>query len=71
MDLVHKIGNPDAFTQNVTMLLNMFVSGYKFCIMWANYEDIATIIKSLTEEPFKPLDSGEMKIRRKFDKQIK
>lgn len=71
MDIVLNVDNPDDFTDALYMMLNVFVSGYKLFIMWINYEDIITIIKSLDEEPFKPLDSGEMKIRRKFDELIR
>ncbi|XP_025163626.1 odorant receptor 46a-like [Harpegnathos saltator] len=71
MDIVLKVDNPDDFTDNLYMMLNVSVSGYKLFIMWVNYEDIVTIIKSLTEEPLKPLDPGEMEIRCKFDSLIR
>lgn len=67
MDIVLNVDNPDDFIENLYIMLNMIVSGYKLFIMWINYEDIVSIIKSLTEEPFKPLDMAEMDIRRKYD----
>ncbi|XP_014470127.1 PREDICTED: uncharacterized protein LOC106742051 [Dinoponera quadriceps] len=71
MDIVLNVDNPDDFIDNLYMMLNVSVSGYKLFIMWVNYEDIVDIINSLTKEPFKPLDSGEMEIRRKFDALIR
>nr|XP_012231460.1 PREDICTED: odorant receptor Or2-like [Linepithema humile] len=36
-----------------------------------NYKDVKTIINKLNEEPFQPLDAGELEIREKFDKIIR
>ncbi|XP_072754209.1 uncharacterized protein [Anoplolepis gracilipes] len=71
MDIVLNVDNPDDFTNNLYMMLNVSVSGYKLLIMWINYTNIATLIKKLNEEPFKPLDTGELEIRQKFDKLIR
>lgn len=71
MDLVLNVDNAKDFTDNLYIMMNVFVSGYKLIVMWRNYEDIDSIIKSLTEEPFKPLDTTEMEIRQKFDMRIK
>ncbi|EZA58604.1 ObirOr5-E9 [Ooceraea biroi] len=70
MDIVLNVDNPDDFTNNSYMMLNVSVSGYKLLIMWMNYKNIAALISKFTEEPFKPLDLSEMEIRRKFDKLI-
>ncbi|XP_018374335.1 PREDICTED: odorant receptor 46a-like [Trachymyrmex cornetzi] len=40
-------------------------------IMCLNYDDIVTLIDNLIEEPFKPLDPDEMKIRQQYDKMIR
>lgn len=71
MDIVLNVDNPDDFTNNLYMMLNISVSGYKLLIMWINYTNIATLINKFSEEPFKPLDSGELEICRKFDKLIR
>lgn len=71
MDIVLNVDNPDDFTNNLYMMLNVSVSGYKLLIMWINYTNVATLINKLNEEPFKPMDSGELEIRRKFDKLIR
>lgn len=71
MDIVLNVDNPDDFTNNLYMMLNVSVSGYKLLIMWINYTNIATLINKFSEEPFKPLDSGELKICQKFDKLIR
>lgn len=71
MNIVLNVDNLDDFTDNLYMMLNVFVSGYTIAYQWIYYEDIVIIIKRLTEEPFKPLDSGEMEIRRKFDASIR
>lgn len=61
----------DDFTDTLYIMLNVSVSGYKLLIMWINYKDVKTIINKLNEEPFKPLDAGELEIREKFDKIIR
>lgn len=71
VDVVLNVDNADDFTDGLYMMLNGFVSSCKLLIMWRNYEDIVIIINRLTEEPFKPLDSGEMEIRQKFDMLIR
>lgn len=71
MDIVLNVDNPDDFTNNLYMMLNVSVSGYKLLIMWINYTNIATLINKFSEEPFKPLDSGELEIYRKYDKLIR
>jgi len=71
MDIILNVDNPDDFTNILYMALNVSVSGYKLLIMWLNYESVTTLITILNEEPFKPLDLGEMEIRQKFDKLIR
>jgi len=71
MDILLNVDNPDDFINILYMALNVFVSGFKLLIMWLNYESVTILIITLNEEPFKPLDLGEMKIRKKFDKLIR
>lgn len=71
IDVALNINSPDDITNNLYMLLNVSVSGYKLLIMWINYDNFAALINNLTEVPFKPENSGEMGIRRKFDKLIR
>ncbi|XP_070518436.1 odorant receptor 46a-like isoform X4 [Cardiocondyla obscurior] len=71
MDLLLNVDNPDDFTNILYMALNVSVSGFKLLIMWLNYSSITTLIITLDEEPFKPLDPGELRIRQKIDKIIR
>lgn len=70
MDIVLNVDNADDFTDTLNMMLTSSAACYKILIMWFNYERVSTLINYLTEEPFKPLDSGEMEIRRQFDRII-
>jgi len=71
MDIVLYVDNTDDFTNNLNMMLTISASCYKMFIMCLNYENIVMLINDLTEEPFKPLNSDEMKIRRQYDKTIR
>ncbi|XP_018317934.1 uncharacterized protein [Mycetomoellerius zeteki] len=71
MDIVMNVDNPNDFTNNLNMMLNMSASCYKFYIVSSSYKNIVALINYLTEEPFKPLDLGEIKIRRQYDKIIR
>ncbi|KAL0116260.1 hypothetical protein PUN28_011237 [Cardiocondyla obscurior] len=71
MDIILYVDNPDDFTNNINMMLTILASCYKIFIMCLNYENIVALINYLTEEPFKPLDTNEMKIRRQYDKIIR
>jgi len=71
MYIILNAENPDDFTDTLHMMLNVSVSGYKLLIMWINYNDVKIIINKLNEEPFKPLDEGELEIREKFDQIIR
>ncbi|CAL1676372.1 unnamed protein product [Lasius platythorax] len=71
MDIVLNVDNADDFTDTLNMMLTSSAACYKILIMWFNYERVSTLINYLTEEPFKPLDSGEMEIRRQFDRIIR
>ncbi|XP_012528082.1 odorant receptor 46a isoform X2 [Monomorium pharaonis] len=71
MDIVLYVDNTDDFTSNLNVMINALVACYKMFVMSVNYENIIALIKCLTEEPFKPLDSEEIKIRRQFDRIIR
>ncbi|KAF3054552.1 Odorant receptor 008 [Nylanderia fulva] len=71
LDIVFNVDNPDDFTDNLYMMLNVSVSGYKLLIMWINYTNVAILINKLNEQPFKPQDLGELEIRQKYDKLIR
>ncbi|XP_071631653.1 uncharacterized protein [Temnothorax longispinosus] len=71
IDVVMNTDNPNDFTDNLNKSLTVSVSCYKIFIAWLSYKNIAALINYLTEEPFKPLDLGEMKIRKQYDKIIR
>ncbi|XP_024894161.1 odorant receptor 94b-like isoform X2 [Temnothorax curvispinosus] len=71
IDVVMNTDNPNDFTDNLNKSLTVSVSCYKIFIAWLSYKNIAALINYLTEEPFKPLDLGEIKIRRQYDKIIR
>nr|XP_012230606.1 PREDICTED: odorant receptor 46a, isoform A-like [Linepithema humile] len=67
MDIILNVDNADDFTNNLNMMLTSSAACYKMFIMWLNYDKVAALISCLTEEPFKPLDPGEMRIRQQFN----
>jgi len=71
MDIILNVDNPDDFTNNLNMMLTSSASCYKMFIVWLNYEKIAVLINCLSEEPFKPLNLSEIKIRRQYDNIIR
>jgi len=77
VDIMLNVDNPDDVTNILYMALNVSIintfinSGNKLLIMWLNYKSVTTLITTLNEEPFKPLDFGELEIRQKFDKLIR
>jgi len=77
MDIMLNVDSPDDVTNILYMALNISIinsfinSGNKLLIMWLNYKSVTTLITILNEEPFKPLDLGELEIRQKFDKLIR
>ncbi|XP_077264619.1 odorant receptor 46a-like isoform X2 [Temnothorax americanus] len=71
IDVVMNTDNPNDFTDNLNKSLTVSVSCYKIFIAWLSCKNIAGLINYLTEEPFKPLDLGEIKIRRQYDKIIR
>lgn len=71
MDVILNVDNPNDLTNNLNIMLTSSASCYKIFIMWLNYEKIAELINYLTEVPFKPLNSGEIEIRRQYDKLIR
>lgn len=71
LDMILIIDNTDDFIDNLNMLLVSSASCYKTFLMRANEEKIVELINILDEEPFKPLDQSEIKIRRKFDQIIR
>lgn len=70
MDVILNVDNADDFTDNLNMMLTTFAACSKVFIIWLNYEKVAALINCLTEVPFKPLNIGEIKIRRQYDKII-
>lgn len=71
MDIVLNVGNTDDFTSALNLMLTTSVACYKVLIMFLNYKNFVALINYLTEEPFIPLDSDEMKIRQQYDKIIR
>ncbi|XP_011640465.2 odorant receptor 46a-like [Pogonomyrmex barbatus] len=71
MDIVLNVKNPDDFTDNLNMMMTSSAASCKIFIIWLNYKNITALINYLIEEPFKPLDLGEIKIRRQYDKIIR
>ncbi|XP_036140048.1 odorant receptor 46a [Monomorium pharaonis] len=71
MDIILYANDIDDVTNNLYMILNVASSCYKIIIMTLNYEKIVALISYLIEEPFKPLDSDEIKIRQQYDQTIR
>ncbi|XP_039309022.1 odorant receptor 46a isoform X2 [Solenopsis invicta] len=71
MDIVLYVDNINDLTDNLNVMINSLVSCYKIFIVSLSYENIVALINCLTEEPFKPLDSDEMKILQHYDEIIR
>ncbi|XP_039309023.1 odorant receptor 46a [Solenopsis invicta] len=71
MDIVLNVDNPNDFTDTLNMVTTSSAACYKLFIVWFNYQKIAALINCLTEEPFKPLNLGEVEIRQQYDRIIR
>lgn len=70
VNILLNVDNSDELTDSLYMMLTVFVAGYKQICLWIDHKNITVMIGILTEEPFKPFESQEVAIRRKFDKMI-
>lgn len=68
LDLLLNVDNPDDFTDNIYMLLAMFVSCCKMFTLLMNRNNIMMLIDILIKRPCKPIQSDEIKIQQKFDR---
>ncbi|XP_072754208.1 uncharacterized protein [Anoplolepis gracilipes] len=68
LDIINNADNADDMTNTLNMMLTSSAACCKIFIMWFLYERILNLINCLTEEPFAPLDPGEMEIRQQFDR---
>ncbi|XP_011882838.1 PREDICTED: odorant receptor 46a, isoform A-like isoform X2 [Vollenhovia emeryi] len=64
-------GSPQEFTSILYMMMAVCISILKISSMWINRKNFADIINTLTDEPFRPVIAGEVKIRQNFDKMIR
>lgn len=71
MAIVLNAGNPEEFTNILYMMMTVCISIFKISSMWMNRRNLANIINTLTDKPFKPMIAGEIKIRQNFDKMIR
>jgi len=71
MAIVSNVGNPEEFTSILYMMMAVFVAIFKISSMWMNRKNLATIVNTLIDKPFKPVIAGEVKIRQNFDKMIR
>lgn len=71
MDIVLNVGNPEEFTSVLYIMMTVCVASFKISSMMMNRKNIADIINTLTNKPFKPMITGEIKIRQNFDKMIR
>lgn len=71
MDIVLNVGNPEEFTSVLYIMMTVCVASFKISSMSTNRKNISHIINTLTEKPFKPMVTDELKIRQNFDKMIR
>lgn len=71
MAIVLNAGNPEEFTSILYMMMAVFVAIFKISSMWINRENLADIVNTLIDKPFKPVIASEIKIRQNFDKMIR
>ncbi|XP_072753282.1 odorant receptor 46a-like [Anoplolepis gracilipes] len=71
MAIVLIVDNPEEFTNVLYMMMTMFVASFKIASMLINRKNVADIINTLTDKPFKPIVTSELKIRQNFDKMIR
>lgn len=71
MNILLNVENSDELTDSLYMMLTVFVAGYKQICMWIDHKNITVMINILAEKPFKPCESQEITIQRKFDKMIR
>ncbi|XP_011882833.1 PREDICTED: odorant receptor 46a, isoform A-like [Vollenhovia emeryi] len=71
MDIILNVDNTDDFADNLNMMMTVLASCFKIFIACLNYDNIVALINYLTKEPFKPLDTNEMKIRQHYEKVIR
>ncbi|XP_032691023.1 odorant receptor 46a-like [Odontomachus brunneus] len=70
MNILLNVDNSDDLTDSLYMMLTVFVAGYKQICIWIDHKNITEMINILNEKPFRPFESQEVTIRKKFDKMI-
>lgn len=70
MNLILYVDNSDEFIETIHMMLTVSVAGFKLASVWINRKNVKLVINTLTEKPFKPIESDEVMIRQKFDKLV-
>ncbi|XP_070156627.1 odorant receptor 46a-like isoform X2 [Polyergus mexicanus] len=71
MDIALNVNNPEEFTSVLYIMMTVCVASFKISNMFINRKNVADIINTLTEKPFKPLVIAEIKIRQNFDKMVR
>ncbi|XP_029665549.1 uncharacterized protein LOC115236949 [Formica exsecta] len=71
MDIVLNVDNPEEFTSVLYIMMTVCVASFKISNMLINRKNVADIVNTLTEKPFKPMITGEIKIRQNFDKMVR
>lgn len=70
MDIVLNGGNPEEFTSVLYIMMTVCVASFKISNIFMNRRNVVEMINTLTDKPFKPMVTGEIKIRQNFDKII-
>ncbi|KAL6422681.1 hypothetical protein ACFW04_010725 [Cataglyphis niger] len=70
MDIVLNGSNPEEFTSVLYIMMTVCVASFKITNIFMNRRNVVEIINTLTDKPFKPMVTGEIKIRQNFDKMI-
>ncbi|XP_043264937.1 uncharacterized protein LOC122404778 [Colletes gigas] len=70
LDLAFNVDNPDDFSDNIYVTLEMIVICFKMCSLSLKRKNIAILIDTLQRTPFASTDSQEIEIRTRFDKAV-
>ncbi|XP_076634663.1 uncharacterized protein LOC143348394 [Colletes latitarsis] len=70
LDLVFNVDNPENFSDNIYVTLEMIVIWFKMCSLLIKRKNIAILIDTFQRTPFATTDSQEIEIRTRFDKTV-
>lgn len=70
LDLIWNVDNAEDFTENFYVMLSSVVSCSKMLSLLVNRKNINMLTNVLIEDPYRPLEIDEKRIRYKFDRLI-